>query len=147
MYVNNFDTAMLVVWLLASLRNKQSLIMLSLLIAYLCIQAATTTNFCGYLITSAMLFVAATINIKLSSEFRQAFICFGAVYFIGAADQAIYYHTDLDVLFDRLQPYLVTAVNAYILAYLLSGGGKEGAKHNGLHIAAFCRRIFRLSLR
>lgn len=146
-HANNFDLAMLAVWLLVSLRNKQSLLMLFCLVAYLYIQAATETNFCGFLITSAMFFILAAVNIRIPSEIRQAFVCFALVYLIGAADQAMYYHLDIDMLFDRIQPYLVTATNAYVLAYLVSRGGREGAKHNGLHIAAFCRRFFRLSLR
>lgn len=146
-HVNAFDAVMLAVWLLVSFRNKQSLLMLFCLIAYLLIQAETETNFLGFIITSAMFFILAAVNIRIPSEIRQAFICFAVVYLIGAADQAMYYHFDLDMLFDRIQPYLVTFVNAYVLAYLVSRGGREGAKHNGLHIASFCRRIFRLSLR
>ena len=145
--VSSFTIAMFVVWCLVSIRNKHALIMAAALIAYTIINAATETNFCGFLITSAMFFILAAVNIKIPSEIRQAFVCFALVYLIGAADQAMYYHLDIDMLFDRIQPYLVTAVNAYVLAYLVSRGGREGAKHNGLHIAAFCRRIFRLSLR
>ena len=137
---------MLVVWCLVSIRNKHALIMAAALIAYTAINAATETNFCGFLITSAMFFILAAVNIRIPSEIRQAFVCFALVYLIGAADQAMYYHLDIDMLFDRIQPYLVTSVNAYVLAYLVSRGGREGAKHNGLHIASFCRRCFRLSL-
>jgi len=144
-YANNFDLAMLVVWSIIGLHNRQSFFMAALLLSYLYIQSVTSTNFCGFLIASAMFFSIAIINIRIPSEFRQAFIFFGAVYFLGAADQAIYYHTEVDMFFDRIQPYLITAINAYLLAYLISGGGREGAKHNGLHIASFCRRIFRLS--
>lgn len=146
-HANNFDLAMLVVWLMVSLRNKQALLMVSCLCAYIAINAATETNFCGFLITSSMFFILAAVNIRIPSQIRQAFICFAFIYLVGAADQAMYYHLDIDMLFDRIQPYLVTVVNAYVLAYLVSRGGREGAEHNGLHIAAFCRRIFRLSLR
>lgn len=80
-------------------------------------------------------------------QFRKAFIAFGVVYFIGAIDQFLYYHFDLDTKFDRIQPYLVTAINAYLLVHLLSDGGRQGAEYNGLHSASFSRSWFRLSLR
>ena len=138
---------MLVVWLLVSAFNKRALIMFYALLVYTCINALTTVNFTGFLITSTLFFVAAVSKINLSLQFRKAFLCFGVVYFIGAADQAIYYHIEIDTFFDRVQPYLITAINAYLLVYLLSDGGRQSAKHNGMWITSFCRRIFRLSLR
>lgn len=138
---------MLVVWCLASIRNKRALIMFYALLIYTCINALTTTNFAGFITTSALFLIASTANINISSQFRKAFLCFGLVYFIGAIDQAIYYHVDFDTYFDRIQPYLVTVINAYLLAHLLSDGGKQGANSYGMRAATFCRRLFRLSLR
>ena len=145
--VSNFDIAMLVAWCLVSARNSKALIMIICLIAYTLIQAISPYNFSDYLITSILFFVASAANINLSSQFRKAFWCFGAVYFIGAADQSVHYHIEIDTYFDRIQPYLVTVINAYLLAYLLSDGGRQGAEFNGMRAAAFCRRLFRLSLR
>lgn len=145
--VSSFTILMLVVWCLTSIRNKRSFIMIYALLIYTCINAITTTNFAGFIITSTLFFIASTANINISSQFRRAFLWFGAVYFIGAVDQAIYYHVEVDTYFDRIQPYLVTAINAYLLAHLLSDGGKQGANSYGLRATTFCRRIFRLSLR
>lgn len=145
--VNNHDIAMLVVWCIASTYNKRAAIMLLSLLIYTCIQALTTTDFSGLLITSILFFIASVGSINISSQFRKAFICFGFVYFIGAADQAIYYHVDFDTYFDRIMPYLVTVINAYLLAHLLSDGGKQGADSYGMRATTFCRRLFRLSLR
>lgn len=147
LHVSSFTIAMLVVWCLVSIRNKQAIIMLIALLIYTCINALTTYNFSGFLTTSALFFVASVANINLSSQFRKAFLCFGFVYFIGAADQAIYYHTEINTYFDVAQPYLVTAINAYLLAYLIGSGGKQGANSYGVRTTAFCRRLFRLSLR
>ena len=147
LHVSSFTIVMLVVWLLVSARNKQAMIMVYALIGYTTVNAFTDTNFTGFLITSILFFVASAANINLSSQFRKAFWCFGAVYFIGAADQSAYYHIEIDTYFDRIQPYLVTVINAYLLAYLLSDGGRQGAEFNGMRAAAFCRRLFRLSLR
>lgn len=145
--VSSFTILMLVVWCLTSIRNKRAFIMFYALLIYTCINAITTTNFAGFLITSTLFFIASTANINISSQFRKAFLCFGLVYFIGAIDQAIYYHLEVDTYFDRIQPYLVTAINAYLLAHLLSGGGEQDANSYGVRAATFCRRLFRLSLR
>lgn len=145
--VSSFTILMLVVWCLTSIRNKRAFIMICALLIYTCINAITTTNFTGFIATSALFLTAPTANINISSQFRRAFLWFGAVYFIGAVDQAIYYHIEVDTYFDRIQPYLVTAINAYLLAHLLSDGGKQGANSYGLRATTFCRRIFRLSLR
>lgn len=145
--VSSFTILMLVVWCLASIRNKRAFIMIYALLIYTCINAITTTNFTGFIVTSALFLTASASNINISSQFRRAFLWFGAVYFIGASDQAIYYHIEVDTYFDRTQPYLVTAINAYLLAHLLSDGGRQGANSYGMRATTFCRRLFRLSLR
>lgn len=145
--ISNFDIAMLVVWCLVSIRNKRAIIMATAVVIYTLVQAISPYNFPDFLTTSILFLVASVTNISLSSQFRKAFLCFGAVYFIGAVDQAIYYHVEVDTYFDRIQPYLVTAINAYLLAHLLSDGGKQGANSYGVRATTFCRRYFRLSLR
>ena len=116
------------------------------LVIYTAVNSSTSTNFSGFTITSAPFFTASASNISISSKLRKAFLLFGFVYFIGAIDQAVYYHIDIDTRFDRIQPYLVTAINAFVLASLLSDGGREGAGTNGMLSSALCRRLFRLSL-
>jgi hypothetical protein len=127
LHVNNFDVALAVIWALIAFHNSKSLVMLASLIVYLFIQSSTTSNFAAYLICSMLYFQFAQSSIKNISAFRQVFLCFGAVYFFGAIDQAVYYHFDLDTRFDRIQPYLITIINAYVLAQLLGGGGKQDA--------------------
>lgn len=120
--------------------------MLLSIIAYLSIQLVTATNFHAFLLISSLYFYLSQSNIKFLSAFRKAFICFGVVYFLGAIDQAIYYHFEFDTYFDRIQPYLVTTVNAYVLALLLGGGGKQDAGLANYVTAAFNRWLVRLSL-
>lgn len=144
--VSNFTICMLIMWLILALHNRQSLVMLATLVAYIAIQATTATNFHAFLLTSSLYFCFAQANIKFLSAFRKAFISFGVVYFLGAIDQAVYYHFDLDTYFDRIQPYLVTMVNAYVLALLIGGGGKQDAGFADYVTAAFNRCIARLSL-
>ncbi len=145
--VNNYDIILAVMWCLAALLNGRALIMLATLAIYTAIQAITFTNFHAFLIVSALYFYCAQVNIKNLSSFRTIFLCFGVVYFLGSIDQAVYYHFDFDTYFDRMQPYLITLINAYALATLISGGGKQDA---GLidYISANCVRWFNgLSLR
>lgn len=145
--VSNFTLFLAVLWCVVALLNGRALIMLASLAIYTGIQAITATNFQAFLIVSAFYFYCAQANIKNLSTFRAIFLCFGAVYFLGAIDQAVYYHFDLDTHFDRMQPYLITLINAYALAILIGGGGKQDA---GLidYISANCMRWLNgLSLR
>ena len=90
-------------------------------------QYSTPTNFAAFILCSIAFFYLSTLNIRFPLEFRKAFIAFGAVYFIGAVDQFLYYHFEVDTKFDRMQPYLITAVNAYVLAYLFSDWRRDNA--------------------
>jgi len=137
--VNNFDTSLAVMFGLIALYNGKSFVMLATLLIYITIQAFTATNFQAFIVISFAYFYLSQLNIKYLSQFRQVFLCFGAVYFLGAIDQAVYYHFEFDTLFDRIQPYLITIINAYVLAALIGGGGKQDA---GLidYITANCVR-------
>lgn len=125
--VNNFDTSLAVMFGLIALYNGKSFVMLATLLIYITIQAFTATNFQAFIVISFAYFYLSQLNIKYLSQFRQVFLCFGAVYFLGAIDQAVYYHFEFDTLFDRIQPYLITIINAYVLAALIGGGGKQDA--------------------
>lgn len=146
LHVNNFDLCLLVIWSCITLYNSQAAVMLASLIVYLSVGSITTTNFHAFLLISSLYFYLSQSNIKFLSAFRKAFICFGVVYFLGAIDQAIYYHFEFDTYFDRIQPYLVTIVNAYVLALLLDGGGKQDAGFADYVTATFHRWLVRLSL-
>lgn len=134
--VNNHDLCLLLVWCLIALCwNAGAFIMLATLMLYTTIQALTNTDFQAFVICSTAYFVVSSANIKLSKEFRQAFIAFGVVYFIGAIDHFSYSHLLIDTKFDRIQPYLITSINAYVLAYLLSGGRRDNV-HGLAHYCA-----------
>lgn len=143
---NNFDALLAVVWIIVCLLNASALVMLLSLLSYLLIQSATSTNFHAFLICSSLYFYLSQVNIKFLSTFRKAFIAFGVVYFLGAIDQAVYYHFDFDTYFDRIQPYLITIVNAYVLASLVDGGGRQDAGFVDYITSAFNSWLARLSL-
>ena len=124
--VSNYTIALLLVWLLIALCwNARAFIMLVSLSLYTAIQAVTTTDFQAFIICSTLYFIVSSANIKLSAEFRKAFLCFGVVYFIGAIDHFTYSHLHINTHFDRIQPYLITIINAYVLAYLLGGWRRD----------------------
>lgn len=142
---SNFFFFMLVMWAILCLHNHKSIVMFLTLVVYESIQAITTTNFHAFLICSSLYFYFAQSNIKFLSTFRKAFIAFGVVYFLGAIDQSVYYHFDFDTYFDRIQPYLITAINAYVLASLIGGGGEQDAGLADYISATFHRWLARLS--
>lgn len=144
--INNLDVALLSVWLLiAMLWNVRALIILISLCCYLAIHFFTPTDFDTFIICSTLYFTTASLNIKLSFEYRKAFIAFGVIYLLGSIDHFTYSHLHINTQFDRLQPYLLTIINAYVLAYLLSGGRLQGV--HGLAYSCFrCVQWFKLHL-
>lgn len=134
--VSNFTIALALTWLAIALCwNARAFIILSSLLIYTAVQALTETDFQAFVICSTTYFVVSAANINISKEFRQAFIAFGVVYFIGAIDHFSYSHLLIDTKFDRIQPYLITSINAYVLAYLLSGGRRDNV-HGLAHYCA-----------
>jgi len=134
--VSSYTIALLFTWLIIGLWwNSRAFYMLISLLSYTAIQAITTTDFQAFSICGALYFYFASSNIKFSKEFRRAFIAFGVVYFIGSIDHFIYRHIDIDTKFDRIQPYLITIINAYMLAYLI-GGGRRKNVHGLFHYCA-----------
>jgi hypothetical protein len=144
--INNLDVALLSVWLLiAMFWNVRALIILISLCCYLAAHFFTPTDFDTFIICSTLYFTTASLNIKLSFEYRKAFIAFGVIYLLGSIDHFTYSHLHINTQFDRLQPYLLTIINAYVLAYLLSGGRLQGV--HGLAYSCFrCVQWFKLHL-
>lgn len=142
---SDYGLTLLVTWCALSLARVRALVMAASLVCYWAIQNITTTNFHAFLICSSLYFYFAQSNIKFLSTFRKAFIAFGVVYFLGAIDQSVYYHFDFDTYFDRIQPYLITAINAYVLASLIGGGGEQDAGLADYISATFHRWLARLS--
>jgi hypothetical protein len=112
--------------------------MLVSMVGYLLAQYSTPTNFSAFIICSIAFFYLSTLNVRFPLEFRKAFIAFGVVYFIGAIDQFIYYHFDTDTKFDRVQPYLIIIINAYVLWYLFSDWRRDNADGIPRYCAKCC---------
>lgn len=142
--VSNYTIALLLIWLLiAVFWNVRALIIAATLVLYTLIQAVTPTDFAAFIICSTLYFLTASANIKLSSEYRKAFIAFGVIYLIGSIDHFTYSHLHINTQFDRIQPYLLTIINAYVLAYLLGGGRLQGV-HGLAFYCAKCLPWYKL---
>lgn len=125
--VSSYTIALLLIWLfIAAFWNVRAFIIAATLVSYTAIQAITPTDFAAFIICSTLYFFISSSNIKLSSEYRKAFIAFGVIYLIGSIDHFTYSHLRIDTKFDRIQPYLITIINAYVLAYLFGGGRLQG---------------------
>ncbi len=138
---SNYGIALALIWVLIGiLFNAKSFVMLATILLYWLIQNITARNLDAFAICSALYFYFSNQNfIKLPSAFKFAFICFGFVYLAGAVDQFMSYHFDRDTRFDRIQPYLVTVINAYVLAYLLS----DWRRNNVVGLANYCAMRYR----
>ena len=138
---SSYGIALALIWvLIGTLFNAKAFVMLATILLYWIIQNITPRNLDAFVICSALYFYFANQGfIKLPSAFKFAFICFGFVYLAGAVDQFIYYHLDHDTRFDRIQPYLVTVINAYVLAYLLS----DWRRNDVVGLANYCAMRYR----
>lgn len=142
--INNFDIALLLIWLLISFFwNVRALVIAASLGFYLLMHVVTPADFDKFIICSTLYFFTASANIKLSSEYRKAFIAFGVIYLIGSIDHFTYSHLHVDTGFDKVQPYLITIINAYVLAYLLGGGRLQGV-HGLAFYCAKCLPWYKL---
>ena len=133
---SSYGVSLALVWLIIGIAlNAKALYILASLILYWLIQNATDRNFDAFISCSALYFFSSYQSfIKIPLGLRFAFICFGVVYLIGSVDQFMSYHFDVDTKFDRIQPYFVTMINAYVLAYLL-GDWRRG---DGVGFAHYC---------
>lgn len=133
---SNYGISLALAWLVIGLLlNAKAFIILSSLISYWIIQNITDRNFSAFIICSSLYFFSSYQSfIKVPLGLRFAFICFGVVYLIGSVDQFMSYHFNIDTEFDKIQPYFVTVINAYVLAYLL-GDWRRG---NGVGLAHYC---------
>jgi predicted outer membrane lipoprotein len=133
---SNYGLSLALAWLLIGvLLNAKAFYVLTSLALYWVIQNATDRNFSAFIICSSLYFLSSYQGfIRIPLGLRFAFTCFGVVYFVGSVDQFMSYHFNIDTEFDRIQPYFVTVINAFVLAYLL-GDWRRG---NGVGFAHYC---------
>lgn len=139
--INNFDLALFSCYALVLIFvSIRAFIPLAELLIYTAVHATSLRNFDCYMITAVVAFFIATSNIKLSSEFRQAFTCFGGIYLLSAINNFLSYHFDYDTGLDQLLKVAVILVNAYILAHLYSDWRRGNAHGLANYCAGYLRR-------
>lgn len=144
--ISNADIALTSLWLLIGLLwSVRAFIMLLSIAVYILLFLFLETDFQIYVVCSVLYFFIAPLNIKISKEFRTAFSMFGVVYFIGAIDQFAFTHLAYNTRYDGIQDYLVITINAYILAYLLSGGRRDNV-YGAFHYCAKCLNRYNLHI-
>ena len=69
-----------------------------------------------------LLYCFAATNIKFKSEIRQAFIAIAAVNWIALIDYAYFPY---ETVFYQVYPFIINALDCYIIYHLLSHGGRQ----------------------
>ena len=139
--INSVSLAICLLYALAFLfMNVRAIIPIAELTIYTAIHATPLRNFDCYMITAIVAFWLATANIRISSEIRQAFTCFGGIYLLSAIDNFFSYHFDYDTGFDVLLKIAVILVNAYILAHLFSDWRRGNVDGFTNYCARYLRR-------
>ena len=138
--MNSTDAIMLIVWLVLSVFNRQAAIMAACLVGYhVALYYVKDAIFFNALISSAF-FLLATVNISLKSYFRAAFLAFGVLYWLAAADDFAWSFSSLQTPYRDALPWLISAVNVYVIAHLIGGVARD--RRSSCFISAFRRLQF-----
>jgi hypothetical protein len=137
--VITIDWVLIGTWLAIAILNRAALLPLCVLCVYLFSFELLDSGFAIYIITAIAYFHAAPANITLSSELRHAFLCFGAIYLLGAVDELLYYQLGISTVYYTYMPVIVIALNAYIAALLM----RDRRRFDVGIISALGRRLHR----
>jgi hypothetical protein len=133
-----FDLAKMAAFIAAILINRQAvLIVVTQLLAELLFAEMKSEPVVYYCASSALFAIAATINIKLSFNIRQALICVACLNWLAAMDFKL---SDGVTAFYLCYPWLINGLDVFILFCLLRRGGRSivGISH------PFIRRVVAL---
>jgi hypothetical protein len=137
---SDIDTLKMAAFVAAFFVNRQAALILIAFAVERFIFKSTDSGLFASIWQSIIYFLIATVNIKLLSEIRLAFLCLGCLYWLAAID---YYVFEYATYFYNLMPTLINLVDLYLL-YLLIKKGRNIARNND---AAYCdlfSSVFRL---
>lgn len=89
--------------------------------------ASTDSGLIASCLLAALYSLNATINIKLSFEIRQALICIAFINWLAAVD---YFVSPNETVFYTCYPWFINGLDVFILACLLSNGGRSAVGYN-----------------
>lgn len=117
----NFDTFFLIVFCLTTMCNRQGFVLCLLLAYYIFLLHYAPSNFYLFLFASAGHFLAACSNITILSEIRKVLFLEGCIFFVAALGKALYYNYGISSELRHLRPYLIAALDMYMVYVLLRG--------------------------
>lgn len=118
---------MMAVWLIVTACNRQGFICCLLLVYYIFLSYATTSNFYLFLFASLAHFIASSAKIQILSNIRKALFLQGCIFYIAAFDKMMFYSFDLITNFKEIRPYLITVLDFYII-FILTRGRIDGLR-------------------
>lgn len=140
-----YDFAMLAIWPIVALYNRQAFVMYFLLVYYTFLFYILDSNFQIYIFSAIAYFLIATSEIKLLSRFRIALFVHGMVYYVYSVDELLYvmgFNSGLDLF--RIS--IITMIDIAIIIILM--GGKDEGKFRKLdRRVAYCGHFVLLLLK
>ena len=117
----SFDIFMMAVWLIVTACNRQGFICCLLLVYYIFLFNFAPSNFHLFLFASIAHFMAVASQIQILSIIRKVLFIQGCIFYIAAVDKMMLYNFNLISNFKEIRPYLITALDFYIILIITRG--------------------------
>lgn len=124
---SNIDDIKMAAFLAAFSVNRQAFVIVAFHFIGDLLFASTDSGLIASCLLAALYSLNATINIKLSFEIRQALICVAFINWLAAID---YFVSPNETVFYTCYPWLINGLDVFILACLLSNGGRSAVGYN-----------------
>lgn len=124
---SEIDAIKLAAFIAAFLVNRQAIVIVAFHIIGQLAFDSVDDGLTASCILAALYSINATVNIKLSFEIRQALICIAAINWLAAVD---YFVSPNETVFYLCYPWLINGLDVFILACLLSNGGRSVVGYN-----------------
>lgn len=124
---SNIDDIKMAAFLAAFFVNRQAFVIVAFHFIGDLLFASTDSGLIASCLLAALYSLNATINIKLSFEIRQALICVAFINWLAAVD---YFVSPNETVFYTCYPWFINGLDVFILACLLSNGGRSAVGYN-----------------
>lgn len=124
---SNIDDIKMAAFIAAFFVNRQAFVIVAFHFAGDLLFASTDSGLIASCLLAALYSLNAVINIKLSFEIRQALICIAFINWLAAVD---YFVSPNETIFYLCYPWIINGLDVFILACLLSNGGRSAVGYN-----------------
>lgn len=124
---SDIDNIKLAAFIAAFLVNRQAIIIVAFHVIGQLLFDSTDSGLIASCLLAALYSLNANINIKLSFEIRQALICVAFINWLAAVD---YFVSPNETVFYTCYPWFINGLDVFILACLLSNGGRSAVGYN-----------------